>query len=264
MTRSMPVTAIIADDEPLLRHHFSKALAEHWPELDIVALAENGEQALEQIEKHQPDIVFLDINMPLQDGMSVAKTLATRQSKTKVVFITAYDEFAVQAFETSAVDYLLKPVSDMRLAQCVDKLKIQMQVQDSPEVSDVSSLIDQIQKMTLKAKPTYLTWIKAAKGDDIHLISLKDVLYFKAEDKYISLYKKDDKGCVEYLLRTSLKELLHQLDPDMFWQIHRSSVVNVSAIEKVKKDFSGRMFVHIGEAKLPVSRAMQPQFTNLW
>ncbi|KXO13142.1 Response regulator [Moritella sp. JT01] len=264
MTHSNSVTAIIVDDEPLLRHHLNQALAESWPQLDIIALAENGDQALLLIEQHQPDIVFLDIKMPQRDGMSVAKLLVKNHSQTRVVFITAYDEFAVQAFEINAVDYLLKPVSDKRLAQCVEKLQTQLSQQKSTTTTDVSLLIDQIQQLTNQAKPNYLTWIKATKGDDIHLISLSEVLYFKAEDKYVSLYKQEAMQSVEYLLRTSLKELLRQLDPNMFWQIHRSSVVNVSAIEKVKKDFTGKMTVHIGDARLRVSRAMQPQFTNLW
>ncbi|MGF1697058.1 LytTR family DNA-binding domain-containing protein [Vibrio lamellibrachiae] len=264
MINSAAITAIIADDEPLLRHHLNKILAEVWPTLEIIALAENGEQALQLIDQHQPDIIFLDIKMPQRDGMSVAKVLAKSQSQTKVVFITAYDEYAVQAFETNAVDYLLKPVSEKRLAQCVDKIQAQFLEQTPTAVPDVSSLIDQIQQLTNQTKPNYLTWIKAAKGDDIHLISLSEVLYFKAEDKYVSLYKQEATESVEYLLRTSLKELLSQLDPNMFWQIHRSSVVNVSAIKKVKKDFTGKMMVYVGGVKLPVSRAMQAQFTNQW
>ncbi|MEZ9231035.1 LytR/AlgR family response regulator transcription factor [Vibrio amylolyticus] len=258
------ITAIIADDEPLLRHHLNKSLGEHWPQLEVVALAGNGDEALSLVDQYHPDIIFLDIKMPQRDGMSVAKILAKHQSNTRVVFITAYDEFAVQAFETNAVDYLLKPVSDARLAQCIEKLQSQLAEPAPTSSPDMSSLLDQIQQLTNKEKPDYLTWIKAAKGDDIHLISLSEVLYFKAEDKYVSLYKQEGTESSEYLLRTSLKELLNQLDPNMFWQIHRSSVVNVSAIEKVKKDFTGKMAVHIGGVKLPVSRAMQAQFTNLW
>jgi DNA-binding LytR/AlgR family response regulator len=258
------ITAIIADDEPLLRHHLNKSLGECWPQLDVVALASDGDDALSLVEQHLPDIIFLDIKMPQRNGMSVAKILAKKHKETRVVFITAYDEFAVQAFETNAADYLLKPVSEARLMQCVEKLQAQLTATQPPKSQDMSSLIDQIQQLTNKEKPSYLTWIKAAKGNDIHLISLSEVLYFKAEDKYVSLYKQDNNENCEYLLRTSLKELLNQLDPNMFWQIHRSSVVNVSAIEKVKKDFTGKMTVHIGGAQLPVSRAMQSQFTNHW
>lgn len=226
------VTAIIADDEPLLRHHLNKSLGECWPQLEIIALATNGEEALSLIELHQPDIIFLDIKMPQQDGMSAAKFIAKKYSKTRVVFITAYDEYAVQAFETNAVDYLLKPVSDARLTQCIEKLQSQMVDSQTSMNQNMTSLIDHIQQLTNKERPSYLTWIKAIKGDDIHLISISEVLYFKAEDKYISLYKQEGSKNSEYLLRTSLKKLLVRLDPDMFWQIHRSCVVNISAIEK--------------------------------
>lgn len=264
MNYSHDVTAIIADDEPLLRHHLNKSLAECWPQLEVVALAENGEDALQLISKHRPDIVFLDIKMPQRDGMSVAKELVKQGIETKVVFITAFDEFAIEAFEANAIDYLLKPVSEKRLVQTVDKLQNQLQNTSELSSSDVSSLVEKMQQLSSQSKPSYLTWIKAAKGDDIHLISLSDVLYFKAEAKYISLFKYEGNQCVEYLLRTSLKELLSQLDPEMFWQIHRSSVVNVSMITKVTKDFTGKYFVQIGTKKLPVSRAMQSQFTKNW
>lgn len=264
MSNSHVATAIIADDEPLLRHHLNKSLAEYWPQLDILALAENGEEALQLIAKHQPDIAFLDIKMPRRDGMSVAKELVKKEIQTKVVFITAFDEFAIEAFEANAIDYLLKPVSEKRLEQTVEKLQMQLRNKHEHSSTDVLSLVEKMQQLSDQAKPSYLTWIKAARGEDIHLISLSDVLYFKAEAKYISLFKQEGNQCIEYLLRTSLKELLSQLDPDMFWQIHRSSVVNVSAITKVTKDFTGKYFVQIGTNKLPVSRAMQSQFTKNW
>ncbi len=255
-------TAIIADDEPLLRFHLNKVLADLWPELEIKALAENGQQALELIELHQPDVVFLDIKMPVLDGMSVASRITKDENAPYIVFVTAYDEFAVQAFEANAVDYLLKPLSDVRLDQCIKKVKARLTEQKPPVSVELTTLMSQIQALSSQAQPSYLTWIKASKGDDIHLISISEVLYFKAEDKYVSLYKNEEGSCTEYLLRTSLKELISQLDPDMFWQIHRSTVVNVSAIEKVKKDFKGKMMVTIGTTKLPVSRAMQSLFTN--
>lgn len=256
------LSAIIADDEPLLRHHLNRALADLWPELEISAIAENGQQALELIEMHQPDIAFLDIKMPLLDGMSVAKAL--KNTQVQIVFITAYDEFAVQAFEANAVDYLLKPFSDARLEQCVNKIKQRLEKQATIPSPDISSLMNQIQAIATKNTPSYLTWIKANKGEEIHLISLSEVLYFKAEDKYVSLYKNEQGKRTEYLLRTSLKELMGQLDPDLFWQIHRSTVVNVSAINKVKKDFKGKMVVVIEDVNLPVSRAMQSLFNNQW
>ncbi|MDB1124047.1 LytR/AlgR family response regulator transcription factor [Vibrio algarum] len=262
--KSTNVTAVIADDEPLLRFHLNQALADLWPDLDIKGLAENGQKALDLIELHHPDILFLDIKMPVLDGMAVANKLAQYQNSPYIVFVTAYDEFAVQAFEANAIDYLLKPLSDARLERCIRKIKARVEQQEASAPLELTTLMSQIQALTANKQPNYLTWIKASKGEEIHLISISEVLYFKAEDKYVSLYKSEQGKRIEYLLRTSLKELMSQLDPDMFWQIHRSTVVNVSAIEKVKKDFKGKMIVMIGTTKLPVSRAMQSLFTNLW
>lgn len=257
-------SAVIADDEPLLRHHLNKLLADHWPELEVKGLAKNGQEALLLIEQHQPDVVFLDIKMPLLDGMSVAKALTKQGRNQQIVFVTAYDEYALQAFEANAVDYLLKPISDHRLAQCIDKLKARLKPQAGSQPVDVAALMQQLQQIQRDPTPNYLTWLKAAKGEDIHLISVDDVRYFKAEDKYVSLFTLEQGKKVEYLLRTSLKELMQQLDPNQFWQIHRSTIVNVAAIEKVNKIITGKMVVVIGSDKLPVSRSMQSQFTNLW
>lgn len=260
-----PVTAIIADDEPLLRFHLDKALADAWPELEIKGLAENGEQALELIEAHQPSIAFLDIRMPKCDGMQAAKQLMQKGSQTVVVFVTAYDEYAVQAFENNAADYLLKPLSEKRLEQCIARLKKKFSNESSaPTAPDMQVLFQQMQQLAEQKTPSYLSWIRASKGEDIHLISVSDVLYFKAEDKYVCLYKQQQGKTVEFLMRTSLKELLTQLDPDQFWQVHRSTIVNVSAIEKVKKEFTGKMVVLVGNEKLPVSRAMQAKFNSSW
>ncbi|MGD8115175.1 LytR/AlgR family response regulator transcription factor [Vibrio sp. TRT 29B02] len=257
-------SAVIADDEPLLRHHLNKLLGECWPELEIVGLAKNGQEALQLIEQHKPSVVFLDIKMPQLDGMAAAKILDKSDTETQIVFVTAYDEYALQAFETNAVDYLLKPLSEKRLEQCIAKLKVRLNTNVPPLQPNMSMLLDQIQQISQQAKPTYLSWLRASRGDDIHLIAASDVLFFKAEDKYVSLFAKEGDKKVEYLLRTSLRELLQQLDPQQFWQIHRSTIVNVSAVEKVKKVITGKMVVVIGGEKLPVSRAMQSQFTNLW
>ncbi|MGX1926723.1 LytR/AlgR family response regulator transcription factor [Vibrio sp. NH-7] len=259
-----PLTAIIADDEPLLRFHLDKALADVWPELEIKGLAENGEQALELIEAHQPTIAFLDIRMPKCDGMQAAKRLMENNSATTVVFVTAYDEYAVQAFENNAADYLLKPLSETRLEQCVARLKQKFSVDETAQAPDMQALFQQMQQLAEQKTPNYLSWIRASKGEDIHLISVSEVLYFKAEDKYVSLFQQEQNKTVEYVLRTSLKELLTQLDPDQFWQIHRSTIVNVSAIERVKKEFTGKMVVIVGGEKLPVSRAMQAKFNTCW
>ena len=258
-------SAIIADDEPLLRFHLNQALADAWPELDVQGLAENGEQALDMIAQYQPSIAFLDIRMPKCDGMQVAKQLLASKSDTLVVFVTAYDEYAIQAFEANAVDYLLKPLSDKRLEQCIGRLKSRLKSEEAADAeSSMHSLLEQMQHLATKPAPSYLTWIRASKGDDIHLISTSDIAYFKAEDKYVCLYKIEQGVKVEYLLRTSLKELLSQLDPEQFWQIHRSTVVRVAAIEKVKKEFTGKMVAVLAGEKLPISRPMQSKFNSVW
>lgn len=251
------VTALIADDEPLLRRHLNQSLADLWPQLTVVATADNGETALEAIHQHQPDIVFLDIRMPKLDGMALANKLKGLIKPPLVVFVTAFDEYALRAFDTNAADYLLKPMTESRLQQCCERLqqRLQSAQQTAP---DMTQLISQLSQ--LNVKPGYLTWLKASKGEEIHLIAVADVLYLKAEDKYLSVYKQGEREIEEYLLRSSLKELLAQLNPDQFWQIHRSVAVNVAKVDKVKKDFTGKMHVYIGERKLAVSRALQSQF----
>ncbi|MGD8110774.1 LytR/AlgR family response regulator transcription factor [Vibrio sp. TRT 17S01] len=258
------ITAVIADDEPLLRHHLDKMLAELWPELEIVGLAANGAEAIELVQQYHPTVVFLDIRMPQLDGMSVAKQLSKMATAPLVVFITAYDEYAIQAFDNNAIDYLLKPVSEARLMTSLERIKARAS-SSSDANPDVSVLLEKLQSLSPSTSATeYLKWIRVQKGEDIHLVSVSDVLYFKAEDKYVTLYKSNMGKIEEFLLRASLKELLHQLDPEHFWQIHRSTVVNVSAVEKVKKEFTGKMYAYIQGNKLSVSRAMQSKFTHHW
>lgn len=200
-------TAIIADDEPLLRHHLDKSLAEVWPELDIVAKVADGEQALLAIEQSQPDIAFLDIRMPVLDGMSLAQKLNRLANPPLIVFVTAYDDYAIKAFEQNAADYLLKPISDARLQTTCERVKARLSQRgkDNSHVQ-MNSLLEQLQQLSAPQTPQYLQWIKATQGDDIHLIATSDVLYFKAEEKYISVYAQQGQGEVqEYLIRTSLK-----------------------------------------------------------
>jgi len=197
------------------------------------------------------------------DGMSLARQLAGLAKPPLIVFITAYDEYAIQAFEANAADYLLKPLSEARLVQCCTKLQLRLAEHSSErQLPDLQTLLQQIQHISQQASPSFLSWLKVQKGEDIHLISVADMLYAKAEDKYLSIYVKSDSGVQEFLLRSSLKELLQQLDPNQFWQIHRSTAVNVAKIDKVKKEFTGKMYVLIGPDKLPVSRALQAQFKS--
>ena len=273
------VTAIIADDEALLRHHMDKSLAEVWPELEIVSKAKNGTEAMQSIQQLQPDVAFLDIRMPELDGISLAKQLNKLASPPLVVFITAYDEYAVKAFEHNAIDYLLKPINEERLLATCQKIQArlasnQTQFGHMPEQPDITALMSQLQQLSQSAsqqtqppylsQKKYLTWLKASVGEDIHLIAVDDVAYFKAEDKYVSIFKKGQGGLLEeFILRVSLKELLAQLNPDEFWQIHRSVVVKVSAIDKVKKGLSGQMSAYVSGEKLPISRASQALFKGM-
>lgn len=273
------VTAIIADDEALLRHHLDKSLAEVWPELDIVSKVQNGLEAMQSIQQLKPDVAFLDIRMPELDGISLAKQLNKLDSPPLIVFITAYDEYAVKAFEFNAMDYLLKPINEERLlATC---LKVQARLSSNQATSDntslqpdIAALMNQLQQLSQStsqqtqppylSQKKYLTWLKASIGEDIHLISVDDVAYFKAEDKYVSIFKKGQGGSLEeFILRVSLKELIAQLNPDEFWQIHRSVVVKVSAIDKVKKGISGQMSAYVSGEKLPISRASQVRFKGM-
>ncbi|MDP2499778.1 DNA-binding response regulator [Vibrio splendidus] len=267
------VTAIIADDEALLRHHLDKSLAEVWPELEIVSKAQNGLEAMQSIQQLKPDVAFLDIRMPELDGISLAKQLNKLDSPPLIVFITAYDEYAVKAFEHNAMDYLLKPINEERLLATCQKVQArlsssQTQTGNPLEQPDITALMAQLQQLSQSSsqqnKQQYLTWLKASVGEDIHLIAVDDVAYFKAEDKYVSIFKKGQGGLLEeFILRVSLKELIAQLNPDEFWQIHRSVVVKVSAINKVKKGLSGQMSAYVSGEKLPISRASQALFKGM-
>ncbi|HHY0520439.1 TPA: LytR/AlgR family response regulator transcription factor, partial [Vibrio parahaemolyticus] len=173
-------TAIIADDEPVLQHHLDKSLAEVWPELDIVAKVADGEQALLAIEQSQPDIAFLDIRMPVLDGMSLAQKLNRLANPPLIVFVTAYDDYAIKAFEQNAADYLLKPISDARLQTTCERVKARLSQRGSDNSHvQMNSLLEQLQQLSAPQTPQYLQWIKATQGDDIHLIATSDVLYFK-------------------------------------------------------------------------------------
>lgn len=252
------ISAIIADDEPLLRFHLKQMLADVWPELAIVAMAENGEQALQLIAQHQPSIVFLDIRMPGDGGLSVAKALMQKVQPPLVVFATAYDEYAIDAFEKNAVDYLLKPISEERLLQCCQRLQRRLA---KPLGADYQQLLLQLsaQLQGQSITPRYNKWLKANKGEEIHLIDVEQLLYVRAEDKYLTLVTKDGERRQSYLLRQSLQQLLSELDTEQFWQIHRAIVVNVRFISKVRRTLTGMEAIVDGTV-LPVSRAMQAKF----
>jgi len=255
------VTAIIADDEPLLRYQLNKMLADIWPELDIIAQCKNGTNALNIIMKKQPDVAFLDIRMPELDGMTLAKELVSSDKQPIIIFVTAYDEYAVHAFEANAIDYLLKPLNEKRLEQSIQKIKQRLHHNNTDESAHaIETVFEQIQALSPVKPKSYLQWIRVPNGENIELIHCSDILFLKAEDKYVSLYKQSDTHPDIYLLRGSLRKLLSQLDPDKFWQIHRSIVVNVDAIEKIKRNCTGKMHVLISGHSLQVSRSMQNKF----
>jgi DNA-binding LytR/AlgR family response regulator len=259
--------ALIAEDEPLLAQGLKNALALAWPELRVIALAPNGIEALRLAETEHPDVVFLDIRMPGLSGLEVAAELADRLNEgervPRIVFVTAYDEYALKAFDLAAVDYLLKPVAPERLAKAVERLKAHLA---APQ-EDVAQLVGKLQ-MVIAAAPApasrgeaELKIIRAAVGNTVRMIPVDEVCYFQASDKYTSVVTRD----AESLIRTPLKELLAQLPQDRFRQIHRSTVVNLAEVAAAVRDDSGRISLRLKQRKetLPVSRVYAEQFRQM-
>ena len=231
--QSVTYKAIIADDEKELRTYLKSILSEIWPELVICGEAENGKDALELVESKRPQIAFLDIRMPGLSGMEVARRIA---GLCRIVFVTAFDQYAVEAFEREAVDYLLKPVSKDRLIQTIQRLKNQLDSSTEPPAR-LAQVVEQIlSKLPGKGKSDFLRWIKTQNKDSVRLIPAEEADYFKAEDKYTLVVTKEG----ESLIKKSIKELAQELDPSQFWQIHRGTIVNVSKIDKVSRSLTGR------------------------
>lgn len=255
--------ALLIDDEPLLCEFLHRSLEQLWPQLVITGVATNGGEALAMIHEQEPDIIFLDIRMPGLDGLSVARQLALFDSPPLIVFVTAYDQYAVDAFEQEAVDYLLKPVEDMRMQKCIHRLKARLdarneQQSESTQVQALATLMD---RLGAQHKPQKLAWIKAMRQENIYLISPDDVCYFQAEDKYTTVVTEGD----EYVIRTPIKELKEQLDENLFVQIRRGTLVNSKYIEKIQRDFAGRMHVHLKGApeRLQISRSFGATFKQM-
>lgn len=257
MSTTISPTALIADDEPHLAQALQRQLAALWPELAIVAVARNGLEAARAIEAHAPDIAFLDIQMPGLTGLEVAQGIEA--ARTRVVFVTAFDEYAVQAFEQSALDYLLKPVKAERLARTVDKVKAQL-ANPAPSSGDaaLAAALQRLLPAAQKRDPP-LRWIRASVGELTHQIDVREVLYFEADEKYTVLRTA---AGAEHLIRTPIVELIGQLDGEQFWQIHRSTVINVEHLAGTRRDETSRLFVRMKglERELPVSRAYVPLF----
>jgi DNA-binding LytR/AlgR family response regulator len=226
-------TAIVAEDEATLRQQLVEQLSQLWPELTIVGEAADGIQALRLLDAHRPDVLFLDINMPGATGLEVARQASGR---SRVVFVTAYDQHAVAAFEQGAIDYVLKPISAARLFTTVGRLRERL---NAPP-QRIDSVLPQLAQATT-APRGMLRWINATVGQNLRLITVDEVVYFQADNKYTRVVTGDG----EALIRKSLKELVDELDAQQFWQIHRSTLVNVAAIAGVTRDFRGRMLVKL-------------------
>lgn len=254
----LEMKAIIADDEAQLRQYLKAKLENIWPELTICGEAGNGIEALTLVKKYQPDIAFLDIKMPGLSGIEAAEVIA---SSCWVVFITAYDEFAVTAFEKNAVDYILKPVTEERLGVTMTRIKDRMRTAKTSPI-DVQSMVKKLLlQMNGSEKQEYLKWIKAQDGNDIQLIPVEEICYFKASDKYTLVITKDG----EALIRKPIKELADELNPDHFWQINRGAIINVSCIARVSRSLTGRFILklHDMEEILTVSRSYTHLFKQM-
>ena len=249
-------TALIAEDEPLLAQALQAELARAWPELKIVATVADGASAVREALARKPQVLFLDIRMPGQSGLEAATELAEEWPDgtpfPAIVFVTAYDQYAVQAFEAQAVDYVLKPVQPARLAKTAAKLRDSLGKQDADPLDTTLAQLRQLLAPAAAAQQQHLKVIQASVGTTIRMVPVDEVLYFEAADKYVRVLTAGH----EYLLRTPMKELLPQLDPQTFWQVHRGTVVRATAIETVHRDEAGKLHLQLGgrPEKLGVSR----------
>ncbi|MCC2972511.1 LytTR family DNA-binding domain-containing protein [Massilia sp. IC2-476] len=255
------ITGVIAEDETLLRESLVQLLGQVWPELDIVASCEDGGSALEAIAAHRPDVAFLDIRMPGLSGLEVASSLVDTGIKTELVFVTAYDQYAIDAFERGAVDYLLKPVARERLAGTVARVQARLQ-RGGQDLAQLQALLLQLSAAAPpqpKAPP--LVWLTASRGQETRLILVDDVAYFQADSKYTVVMTQDG----EALLRKPIRDLLEVLDPTMFKQVHRSTIVNLRAVAGVSRDESGRGTLRLKNRPetLAVSQPFMALFRNM-
>jgi DNA-binding LytR/AlgR family response regulator len=272
MNQALP-RAVLADDERLMRDQLRARLAEVWPELQLVAEAKNGSEAVTLVAEHRPDIVFLDIRMPGLTGVEAAKQIAQMdigpdELLPEIVFITAYDQYAVEAFAQGVADYVLKPAERERLAVTVERLKKRLALRDLPGEGGGSAgapMQQLLHKLSAQlnpgAAPKYLQWIQASVGQAIQMIPVEDVLFFISDEKYTRVQT----ATIEALIRKPIKELIDELDPQLFWQIHRSTLVNVKAIASVSRDFRGRQIVAVKGHKeqLEVSRSYLGLFKGM-
>lgn len=271
----MDPRAVIADDEPLMREQLRARLAEAWPQLEIVGEARNGIEAIEKTAALLPDLVFLDIRMPGKSGIEAARAIAALSPAgdlplPEIVFVTAYDEYAIEAFEQGVVDYLLKPVDRERLQVTVERIRKRLALRGAAQGAEpagvstetLQTLLERLQsRLEGDASPGYLKWIQAQVGQQIQMILVEEVLFFISDEKYTRVQTAQQ----EALIRKPIKELVAELDPKQFWQIHRSTLVNARAIAGVSRDFRGRQLVSVKgrPEKLEVSRSYAQLFKGM-
>ncbi len=291
-TETRATTAVLADDERLMREQLRARLAEVWPDLQIVAEAKNGLEAVQLVDQHRPDIVFLDIRMPGLTGVEAARQIAQLAPRSsteseanasadpddddellpEIVFITAYDQYAVEAFEQGVADYVLKPAERDRLQVTVDRIRQRLaarrlgpgsaEAEAAPAGPNMQQLLHQLSsRLNPGSKPDYLQWIQATVGQAIQMIPVAEVLFFISDEKYTRVQTAQ----VEALIRKPIKELVDEIDPQLFWQIHRSTLVNVKCIAGVTRDFRGRQIVAVKghSQKLEVSRSYTGLFKGM-
>jgi DNA-binding LytR/AlgR family response regulator len=255
-----PPTALIADDEPLLRERLAAHLSRLWPELQIVAQARNGREAVEFFDEHQPDIVFLDVHMPGLNGVEAARAI---KGRAQIVFVTAYDQYAVQAFEHGAVDYLVKPFEEARLLETVERLRDRSEPAPAPGPDLLSPLLEQLAERVRQQSPApkHLQWIKASVGNSVRLIPVEEVIYLRSDEKYTLVVWAGG----EALIRKTIRELADELDPETFAQIHRSVIVNLRQVAQVNRGLNETAEVQLKDRPevLPVSRSFLHVFRQM-
>jgi DNA-binding LytR/AlgR family response regulator len=258
MKEARKPTAVIADDERLMREQIAARLRDAWPELEIVGEAANGREAVALVRSREPDVVFLDIRMPEMDGIEAAKALA---GKAHVVFVTAYDEYAVTAFEQGAIDYLLKPADPERVRATCERLKSRLERKPDAMTELLAELSARIAGGGAVKPREYLRWVQASVGPTLRVIPTTEILFFRAEDKYTRVQT----ATFEALIRKPIKELVDELDPDEFRQIHRAILVRMDAVEHVGRDIRGHQVVKVKgrDEKLEVSRSFSHLFRQM-
>jgi DNA-binding LytR/AlgR family response regulator len=229
----LPPRAIIAEDEPVLRTGLKKLLTAVWPEIEIVAVAKDGAQALQLLGEHHPDVLFLDVQMPGLSGLEVARAAS---GHCHVVFVTGYDQYAVAAFEHGAIDYLMKPVTANRLSAACQRVRERL----TTRPANLEVLVQRLENAAANRR-AYLRWINAESGAKVQLTTVEEICYFQADTKYTRMVTADR----EALIRMPLKDLLEQLDPAEFWQIHRATIVNMNAVAEVSRDPRGHPILHL-------------------